>query len=56
MPLIPIRRMDSTEQIKVPVNGKNLFLYDIEVNGVLRQLALLKKEGSLGTFVNPRKS
>ena len=42
-----------TEQIKVPVNGKNLFLYDIEVNGVLRQLALLKKEGSLGTFVNP---
>ena len=36
-----------TEQIKVPVNGKNLFLYDIEVDGVLRQLALVKKKGSL---------
>src|SRR6266540_3391159 len=42
-----------TEQIKVEVNGKSAFLYDIEVNGVLRQLALIKKEGSTGTFVNP---
>src|SRR6266508_1473096 len=42
-----------TEQVKVSVDGKNVFLYDIEVNGVLRQLALTKKEGSTGTFVNP---
>jgi len=42
-----------SEQIKVNVNGQNLFLYDIEVNGVKRQLALLSKEGSLGTFVDP---
>jgi multiple sugar transport system permease protein len=43
-----------TEQVKVNVNGRNVFLYDIEVDGVLRQLALVKKEGSLGTFVNPQ--
>src|SRR5215208_6713075 len=42
-----------TEQVKVSVNGKDVFLYDIEVDGVLRQLALVNKEGSLGTFVNP---
>ena len=42
-----------TEQIKVEVNGKSVFLYNIEVNGVLRQLALVNKEGSTGTFVNP---
>lgn len=42
-----------TEQVKVEVNGKNVFLYNIEVNGVLRQLALVKKEGSIGRFVNP---
>jgi multiple sugar transport system permease protein len=41
------------EQIKVDVNGKSAFLYDIEVNGVLRQLALTNKEGNSGTFVNP---
>jgi multiple sugar transport system permease protein len=42
-----------TEQIKVTVDGQSLFLYDIELNGVKRQLALLNKEGSLGTFVDP---
>jgi multiple sugar transport system permease protein len=41
------------EQIKVEVNGKSAFLYDIEVGGVLRQLALINKEGNSGTFVNP---
>ena len=42
-----------TEQIKVQVNGRGAFLYNIEVNVVLRQLALVNKEGSTGTFVNP---
>src|SRR5262245_26464150 len=42
-----------TEQIKVNINGQSLYLYDIEVNGVKRQLALLNREGSLGTFVDP---
>lgn len=42
-----------TEQVKVNVNGRDVFLYDIEVDGVLRQLALVKKEGSIGTFANP---
>lgn len=42
-----------TEQIKVNVNGQSVYLYNIKVNGVERQLALIKKEGSLGTFVNP---
>jgi multiple sugar transport system permease protein len=42
-----------TEQIKVPVNGRDVFLYNIEVDGVLRQLALVDKEGSMGMFVNP---
>ena len=43
-----------TEQIKVQVNGRSVFLYDIEVNGVLRQLALVDKQGTSGTFVNPQ--
>ncbi len=42
-----------TEQVKVDVNGRDVFLYDIEVDGVLRQLALVKKDGSIGTFANP---
>jgi multiple sugar transport system permease protein len=41
------------EQIRVEVNGQSVFLYDIEVNGVKRQLALVNKEGNVGTFVNP---
>ncbi len=44
-----------TEQIKVQVNGRSAFLYDIEVDGVLRQLALIDKQGSTGTFANPEK-
>ncbi len=42
-----------TEQIRVNVNGQSVFLYDIKVNGVERRLALVNKEGNLGTFVNP---
>src|SRR6185503_5046960 len=29
-------------------------LYDIEADGVLRQLALIDKQGSIGTFVDPQ--
>ncbi len=42
-----------SEQIRVEVDGRNVFLYNIEVDGVLRQLALINKEGVTGTFVNP---
>jgi multiple sugar transport system permease protein len=42
-----------TEQVKVNVDGRDVFLYNIQVDGVLRQLALVKKEGSVGTFINP---
>jgi multiple sugar transport system permease protein len=41
------------EPAKVEINGRDLFLYDIEVEGQMRQLALLKKEGAIGTFVDP---
>jgi multiple sugar transport system permease protein len=42
-----------TEQIKVNINGKDVFVYDIAVNGAARQLALVDKQGPTGTFVNP---
>ena len=41
------------EQVKAEVGGRSLFVYDIPVNGTLRRLALLSKEGAMGTFVNP---
>jgi multiple sugar transport system permease protein len=41
------------EQIKAEVDGRSLFVYDIPVDGKIRRLALLKKEGATGTFVNP---
>ena len=41
------------EQVKVNVDGKDLFLYDIPVEGVVRRLALVSKDGPTGTFVNP---
>lgn len=42
-----------TDQVKVPINGQEYFLYDIPVNGEIRQLALLDKQGANGKFVNP---
>ena len=42
-----------TEQIQVTIDGKEYFLYDIPVDGQMRQLALLDKQGAVGTFVNP---
>jgi len=42
-----------TDQVQVTVNGKQVFLYEIPVNGETRQLALVDKQGATGTFVNP---
>jgi len=42
-----------TDQVQVTINGKQVFLYDIPVNGETRQLALVDKQGATGTFVNP---
>jgi len=42
------------EQIKVDVDGQSAFLYDIESGGRMRRLALIAKEGAIGTFVNPQ--
>ena len=42
------------EQVKVEVEGKQVYLYDIPVEGQMRQLALLEKDGPVGTFVNPQ--
>lgn len=41
------------EHIQVTIDGKEYFLYDIPVDGQMRQLALLDKQGTSGTFVNP---
>jgi multiple sugar transport system permease protein len=41
------------EQIEVDVNEQSAFLYDIEAGGRVRRLALIAKEGAIGTFVNP---
>ena len=44
------------EQVKVTIDGKSAFLYDIPVDVAgndVRQLALVAKEGPTGTFVNP---
>ncbi len=42
-----------TDQVHVTIDGQEYFLYDIPVNGEMRQLALLDKQGGTGTFVNP---
>jgi len=41
------------ETVKADIDGHDLFLYDIPVNGETKQLALLKKKGSTGIFVDP---
>ena len=41
------------EQIQVNIKGREYYLYNIPVNGVIRQLALVNKTGNTGTFVNP---
>lgn len=39
---------------KVKINGKNLFVYAIPVDGQIKNLALLSKQGAIGTFVDPQ--
>jgi len=44
------------EQVKVTIDGKSAFLYDIPIDaagGDVRRLALVEKNGPTGTFVNP---
>jgi len=41
------------EQATVAVDGRDVPLYDIPVDGQMRQLALVQKEGPTGTFVDP---
>ncbi len=41
------------EPLKVQVDGRNCYMYEIPINGTVRQMALYKKEGPTGTFVNP---
>jgi multiple sugar transport system permease protein len=41
------------DQVKAAIDGKEYFLYDIPVDGEMRQLALLDKQGVMGVFVNP---
>ncbi|HZU87254.1 MAG TPA: carbohydrate ABC transporter permease [Anaerolineaceae bacterium] len=41
------------EQYTVNVNGIDAYMYDIPVDGQMRQLALTDKTAGLGTFVNP---
>ena len=41
------------EQVKVAIEGKTAYLYDIPVDGRMRRLALVEKTGVAGTFVNP---
>lgn len=41
------------DQITVQIEGTKCYIYDIPVNGQMTRLALLRKEGATGTFVNP---
>ena len=43
-----------TDQVQVTINGQEYFLYDIPVNGEMRQLALVDKQGAIGKFINPQ--
>ncbi len=41
------------DQVTVQIEGTKCYVYDIPVDGQMRRLALLRKEGPIGTFVNP---
>jgi multiple sugar transport system permease protein len=43
-----------TDQVQVTINNQEYFLYEIPVNGEMRQLALVNKQGAIGDFVNPQ--
>ena len=38
---------------KATIDGKEYFIYEMPVDGTTKKLALLKKTGAMGTFVNP---
>ncbi len=38
---------------KVTINGKSLFVYAMPVDGQIKNLALLSKQGAIGTFIDP---
>ena len=42
------------ETYKFNYQGKDLFVYDIPVDGQMRQLALLSKSGKTGVFIDPQ--
>lgn len=42
------------DQVQVTINGQMFFLYDIPVDGEMRQFALVDKQGAIGKFVNPQ--
>lgn len=41
------------EPLKVEIDGRERYVYEIPVNGEMRRLALLSKKGNVGEFVNP---
>ena len=41
------------DQVQVEIDGQDYYLYDIPVNGEMRQLAMVDKTGATGKFVNP---
>jgi len=41
------------DSVMAEIDGRDRYIYAIPVNGEIRHLALLKKTGSVGTFVNP---
>lgn len=41
------------DQLTVQIDGRTCYVYDIPVDGTIRRLAMLKKTGATGTFVNP---
>lgn len=38
---------------KATIDGKEYFIYEMPMDGTTKKLALLKKKGAIGTFVNP---
>ncbi len=41
------------DQLTVEIEGRRCYIYDIPVEGQMRRLALLRKSGANGIFVNP---
>ncbi len=41
------------DNVRVDVNGEKLALYNVKIDGTVRQLALVKMQEGVGTFVDP---